>query len=553
VGGFGDTLRQLGPLRLSLLGAVAVGLLGFFFFFSMRLSQPPMGLLYSELSAQDAAAITTRLEQQQVPFDLRNNGNTIFVPEDRVLRLRLSFAEAGIPRGGSIGYEIFDKGETLGQTNFMQQLNHVRALEGELARTISALQPVQSARVHLVIPRRDLFNRERQEPTASVIVRMRDAGNRLPRQQVQAIQSLVSAAVPGMRPIRVSVVDDRGNLLARGQAEGDDPTALNNSAEELRRGYEQRLSRTIETVLERVVGPGKARAEVAVDLDFDRIVTNKEDFDPDRQVVRSTQTVTEQNEASESAAQVTVQNNLPDSGQDAGGPRTTNRGNRTEETTNFEIAKTITQHVREQGVIRRMTVAVLVDGTIQGAGAERQWQPRPEEELQRLTALVRNAIGFDQRRGDTLELVNLRFYAPEELPVDTTEPGLFDFSKQDIMRIAEVFVMAIVALLVILLVARPIINHVLKSAAEKRETERAAAEAAAAQAQMLPGGGAPGMLPGAGPAPGMEGPSEIEQMIDIAQVEGRVRASSIKKIGEIVEKHPEEAVAILRTWMYQET
>jgi flagellar M-ring protein FliF len=553
MGGFGETLRQLGPLRLSLLGAVAVGLLGFFFFFSMRLSQPPMGLLYSELAPQDAAQITARLEQQQIPFELRNGGQTIMVPDDRVLRLRLSFAESGIPRGGSIGYEIFDRGEALGQTNFMQQLNQVRALEGELARTISALQPVQNARVHLVVPRRDLFNRERQEPTASVVIRMRDSNNRLPRQQVQAIQSLVAAAVPGMRPLRVSVIDDRGNLLARGQAEGDDPSALNNSTEELRRGYEQRLSRTIETVLERVVGPGKARAEVAIDLDFDRIVTNKESFDPDGQVVRSTQTVNENNEASEQAQQVTVQNNLPDSGQDSGGPRTTNRGTRTEETTNFEITKTVTQHIREQGVVRRLTAAVLIDGTTSGNGAERQWQPRSEEEMQRLTALVRSAVGFDQRRGDTLELVNLRFYAPEELPVDTTEPGLFDFSKQDIMRIAEVFVMAIVALLVILLVARPIINHVLKSAQEKREQERAAAEQAAAQAQLLPGGA--GGMPGAlgGPTPGMEGPSEIEQMIDIAQVEGRVRASSIKKIGEIVEKHPEEAVAILRTWMYQET
>jgi flagellar M-ring protein FliF len=553
MGGFGETLRQLGPLRLSLLGAVAVGLLGFFFFFSMRLSQPPMGLLYSDLAPQDAAQITARLEQQQVPYELRNGGNTIMVPDDRVLRLRLSFAEAGIPRGGSIGYEIFDRGEALGQTNFMQQLNQVRALEGELARTISALQPVQNARVHLVVPRRDLFNRERQEPTASVIVRMRDQNNRLPRQQVQAIQSLVAAAVPGLRPVRVSVIDDRGNLLARGQAESDDPSALNNSTEELRRGYEQRLSRTIETVLERVVGPGKVRAEVSIDLDFDRIVTNKESFDPDGQVVRSTQTVSENNEASEQAAQVTVQNNLPDSGQESGGPRTTNRGTRTEETTNFEITKTVTQHVREQGVIRRLSAAVLVDGNTTGTGEQRQWQPRSEEEMQRLTALVRSAVGYDQRRGDTLELVNLQFYAPEELPVDTKEPGLFDFSKQDIMRIAEVFVMAIVALLVILLVARPIINHVLKSAQEKREQERAAAEQAAAQAQLLPGaaGGMPGAL--GGPAPGMEGPSEIEQMIDIAQVEGRVRASSIKKIGEIVEKHPEEAVAILRTWMYQET
>ena len=547
---FMDALRQLGPLRLGLLGAVAVGLLGFFFFFTTRLSQPPMALLYSELSPQDAAQITTRLEQQQVPYSLANGGATINVPEDRVLRLRLSFAEAGIPRGGSIGYEIFDKGDVLGQTNFMQQLNQARALEGELARTISALQPLAAARVHLVIPRRDLFNRERQEPTASVIVRMRDPNNRLPRQQVQAIQSLVAAAVPGMRPVRVSVVDDRGNLLAKGQAESEDPSALNSSAEELRRAYEQRLARTVEGIIERTIGPGKVRAEVAVDLDFDRIVTNQESFDPDGQVVRSTQTVTESNEASEAATQVTVQNNLPDAGQDTGGPKTTSRGNRSEETTNFEISKTVRQHTRESGVIRRLSVAVLVDGSV--TGADRQYQPRTEEEMQRLTSLVRSAIGFDQRRGDTLEVVNLRFFAPEEIEIDTKEPGLFDFTRADVLRLSEVLVMAIVALLVILLVARPIISHVLRVSQEKREEERAAAEQAAQQAQLMAGGAGSLALPG-GPTPGEDGPSEIEQMIDIAQVEGRVRASSIKKIGEIVEKHPEEAVAILRTWMYQET
>jgi len=548
-----DTLRQLGPMRLGLLGAVAVGLLGFFFFFSMRLSQPPMALLYSELSPTDASQIVARLEQQQVPFELRNGGNTVLVPEDRVLRLRLNFAESGIPRGGSIGYEIFDRGDVLGQTNFMQQVNQTRAMEGELARTVSALQPVAGARVHLVIPRRDLFNRERQEPTASVILRMRDPNNRLPRQQVQAIQSLVAAAVPGMRPVRVSIVDDRGNLLAKGQPEGDDPSALNSSAEELKRAYEQRLARTIEGIVERTIGPGKVRAEVAVDLDFDRVVTNQELFDPDGSVVRSTQTVTETNEAQEAGAQVSVQNNLPDAGSDGGAARTTNRGNRSEETTNFEISKTVRQHVRESGVVRKLSVAVVVDGTVTGTGAERQYQPRSDEEMQRLTALVRSAIGFDQRRGDTLEVANMRFYAPEKIPVDTTEPGLFDFTRADLLRLAEVFVMAIVALLVILLVARPIINHVLKSAQDRREQERMAAEQAAQQAQLLPGAAPAGLaLPG-GPAPGMEGPSEIEQMIDIAQVEGRVRASSIKKIGEIVEKHPEEAVAILRTWMYQET
>ncbi len=212
MGGFGETLRQLGPLRLSLLGAVAVGLLGFFFFFSMRLSQPPMGLLYSDLAPQDAAQITARLEQQQIPFELRNGGNTIMVPDYRVLRLRLSFAETGIPRGGSIGYEIFDRGEALGQTNFMQQLNQVRALEGELARTISALQPVQNARVHLALPRASAFVRDRRKATASVMLQL-FAGRRLEPGQVQAIVHLVASSVPDLEAGDVTVVDQNGTLL----------------------------------------------------------------------------------------------------------------------------------------------------------------------------------------------------------------------------------------------------------------------------------------------------------------------------------------------------
>ena len=549
-----ETLRRLGPVKLAILAAVTAGLIGSFAFFASKVNQPPMGLLYSELSAQDSGQIVSKLEAQNVPYELRAGGTQIYVPSDRVLRLRMSFAEAGVPRGGTIGYEIFDRGDAIGATNFVQTLNHVRALEGELSRTISALGPVSNARVHLVIPRRDLFSRERQEPTASVVLRLRDAGV-LPRAQVNAIQHLVASSVAGLKPARVSVIDDRGNLLARGQSESDDSaqaTAAN--AEEMRRSYQQRLARTIEELLERSVGVGKVRAEVTAEMDFDRIVTNTESFDPDGQVVRSTQTVTESSDAKEasSTGAVSVTANLPDGDSASQQGQNSNRTSRSEETVNYEITKTVKNHIREAGAVRRLSVAVLVDGvtTVNSDGA-RTYTPRPAEEMDRLTALAKSAIGFNQQRGDTLELANLQFAGVEPLEAGAPAPFL-NLSRSEYFQIAWIAVSVILGILVVLFFLRPIASGFYQAAT---------AEPVGAGA----GGGTP-LLPGrsGGPQAALAPPADNlpevadgapppdEAMIDLSRVEGRVKASSMKKIGEIVEKHPEEAVAIVRSWMYQE-
>jgi flagellar M-ring protein FliF len=538
---------------VAVLAAVALGMIGFFVFISSRLAQPPMGLLFGELSAQDAGQIVNRLDSQGVPYDLRSGGSQVWVPADRALKLRMSFAEAGVPRGGSVGYEIFDKSDQIGATNFVQNLNLVRALEGELARTVAALGPVAAARVHLVMPRRDLFSRERQEPTASVVIKLRDTSGRVPRAQVQAIQNLVAGAVPGMKPGRVSIIDDKGTLLARGSVDENDPQSIAATTEEMRRTHEQRLARVIEELLERTVGQGKVRAEVTADLDFDRVVTNTESFDPEGQVIRSTQTVSEANDSSESASNqgVTVANNLPDADQSAGGGRNTQRGTRTEETVNYEVTKTVRSHVREAGVIRRLSVAVIVDGTTTtGQDGQRTYNARSAEEMQRLTAIVRSAIGFNTQRGDTVEVVNLPF-ATADIPEVPQEEGWLSFSKPDMFRLAEILVLFIVAIMVILLVARPLLRHIF-TPPEVRAVE---VEAAKAKAQAELAAAQPALAgPEIDPLLGVPRQNQVtaDDLIDLARVEGRVKASSMKKIGEIIEKHPDEAVAILRTWMYQE-
>jgi flagellar M-ring protein FliF len=470
-------------------------------------------------------------------------------------------AESGLPRGGSVGYEIFDRSEALGTSSFTQNMNQLRALEGELSRTIGSLAVVESARVHLVLPKREMFSRERQEASASIVLLLRGR-ERLGKNQIAAVQHLVAAAVPGLKPSRISIIDQEGNLLARGNDEEADVAGA--TAEELRAGYETRLARTVEEMLERSVGPGKARVEVRADMDFDRVTTNSETFDPEGQVVRSQQTVSETSDNSENGDQpVTVANNLPDAQASRGSGGTHSKSARNEETVNYEVTKTVKSHVREGGVVRRLSVAVLVDGTYAaGADGTRAYQPRSAEELQKLNTLVRSAIGFNAQRGDTVEVVNLRFINGDE-PPPPPEFVFLGMTKADLMRLVETGVLGIVGLLVVLLVVRPLLMRALENAAA------VPALPAEAEAQRLitdqTAGAAEGGAPGAAGAPALAAGSQIpiapgtaqstaeaiEQMIDINQVEGRVRASSIKKIGEIVDKHPDEAIAIIRAWMYQ--
>jgi flagellar M-ring protein FliF len=382
-------------------------------------------------------------------------------------------------------------------------------------------------------------------------------GERLGKTQVGAIQHLVAAAVPGLRPGRVSIVDSEGNLLARGTEDGGGQTAGTN-AEEMQTNYETRLSRSVEEMLERSVGAGKVRAEVHAEMDFDRVTTNSESYDPNGQVVRSTQNSSEQSDSSDAGEQpVTVANNLPDAQANKAASGGRSKNGRTEETVNYEITKTVQSHVREGGQVKRLSVAVLVDGTYApAADGSKTYQPRSAEELKQLGTLVRSAIGFDEKRGDSVEVVNLRFITPDE-PAAAAPDGYFGLSRSELLRAGEPVALALVGLLVMLLVVRPLIGRILEAASAAPRGMPALGGPEGQRLLSAPAGGgaypAVAGVPTGVPATAMPSgsPDTLDQMIDISQVEGRVRASSIKKIGEIVEKHPEEAVAIVRSWMYQ--
>ena len=533
-------LRNLGPVRLAIMGAIMLGMIGFFIFLTTRLATPSMVLLYGDLNADDSSRITSQLSSQNIPFELLQGGSQIMVPSDRALKLRLSLASQGIPSGGSLGYELFDDKQTIGTTSFVQNINLVRALEGELARTIQTISSIRSARVHLVFPRRELFSREKHQASASITLRMGDG--LLEKDQIAGIQHLVAAAVPGLVPARVSIISSSNGKLLAGGFEEDSASFMAVKSQEQRRNFERRLSRTIESLLEKTVGFGKVRAEVKADMDFDRISTTDEKFDPDGQVIRSNQSIEETNQTrdTEGTQPVTVGTNLPDpnvgSGENAS---SSGAQSRTEETVNFEVSKKIINHVREVGIINRLSVAVLIDGVRGIDDGEPTYQPRSEAEMELLATLVRGAIGFNADRGDTVEVINMEF---ADVMVEGIELELFfGLDKNDLLRMAEVLVLSIVAILVILLVVRPLVSRAFESipsaaaAGERLLTDQAGALTA------------PGI-----PSEVTVGEERFEELIDIDRVEGRVKASSVKKVGGLVEKHPEEALSIVRAWMYQE-
>jgi len=547
------------------MAGVTLVLLGFFVFLVIRMGSPPMSLLYSGLDPADSGQIVARLEKANVPYRLDDGGSSILVSADQALRMRVTLAEEGMPSGGSVGYEIFDKSDSLGTTSFVQNINHLRALEGELARTIRSIDGVQTVRVHLVLPQRDVFSRESRDPTAAIVVKKKVG--RLDSGQVKAIQHLVAASVPGLKPNRVSVVDDRGTLLGGADSDGPGADPVTGIDEKIAT-FEARLRREIEELLGNSIGYDKVRAEVAAELDFDRVTTNSEEYDPDQQVVRSTQTVSENTANSDGAQKgmVSVANNLPESQQNQSGTTSpTARTERNEETVNYEISRTTRTQVHETGLIKRLSVAVLLDGNYTtAADGKRTYQPRAQAEIDQISALVKSAIGFDEKRGDRVDVVNMAFAQSADTGPATGEAdqGLLGLSKADYMKLVEIGALGLVTSLVVLLVLRPLVMRVTADSGnsmaglfgddadgvDRRGDMQGALPPPGMQRQLA----APSGAGAGGPGGSAEGNPEDDMMVALANVDGSVRSSSLKRVGEFVDKHPEEAVAIVRNWMYKE-
>jgi flagellar M-ring protein FliF len=539
------TLQGFGFGRLAALLGVGAGVAAVLAALLLRVGAQPQSLLYSNLDLKEASQITAALDQSAVKYEVKGDGSTIMVPRDQVAATRLMLSAKGLPTSGSVGYEIFDNAPALGQTDFVQTLNRQRALEGELARTIRSIHGVTAARVHLVLPKRQLFEEETATPSASIMIAV--TGRGLSPEQVRAIRNLAAGAVPELKPDRVTLVNESGELLAGGD---DSDGGLGAAAAGQRSEAEERLRKTIKDLVEGVVGPGKARVQVTADLDLNRVTVQEEKFDPDGQVVRSTQTGQENSNETKPGANgaVSASQNIPGAAAPPAGAAAASTTGRNDETTNYEISKTTRTEVQEPGKIKKLSVAVAVDGLtpIGKNGKPGPYSPRTADEMKRIEQLVRSAVGYDQARGDQISVVNVRFDRPAESAEGVSAASPFSFDKNDLMRAIELGVMLVVAIMLVLFVVRPL----LKPAAAGFSDALALAGPGASA-----GGVATAQMISADPATGqplaLAAPVELDQRIDIARIEGQVKASSVKKVAEFVDKHPEESVSILRSWLHE--
>lgn len=549
---FRDFAAKLGGRRLALMGAVAAALLVALAWLALPSASGPMGYLFTDLEPGSAQAIADRLKAENVPFQLSADGTAIMAPVEKLPELRM--AMAGERLGGKIGYDVLDSEEPFGMSASRAKLNETRAIEGELARSIRSLQNVASARVHIVMPERAMFAAEARRATAAVTVKTQ---GRLSAENVQAIRYLVSSSVPELSPESVSVIDQTGALLARA---GEAGSAGAGDADERQQAVEAKLRQQIESLLEPIVGAGKVRAEVAAVIDRDQTREEASLVDPDRQAI-ARQTSVESNDQSDESAgaapPATVSAQLPENdGAAAAGGGDSRRSARTEtsEEVTFENSRTNTVTVRSPGKINRLTVAVMID-----PGE----QPLGQPQLQRLQRLVENAVGFDAERGDSVAVESMKFTAVDL--AEAEESWLDSLPVEQLFSVLKLLIVAGVALFALRLIM-PQLGPRLALAGAGQGAAGGALPGAAGAA--LPAGAAPGLLQGqpidqAAALLAQNDPEALrlalenaeargallDQEIALAEVDGRIKLSAIKRIGEAVAASPAEATAVIRQWM----
>ena len=538
-----EILQRFGTSRVITMAGIGLGLMTFFGYIMVRANQTELALLYNQIEAAEGGRVLEKLKTMGIPFEVKGDGTQIYAPIDDISRLRMELAQSGMPSGGGVGYEIFDKQDILGTTNALLGINQIRALEGELGKSIQTIQGIQAARVHLVIPKRELFSENKQEPSASVMIRMKGVAV-LSATQVQSIRYLVASAVPGLILDQVSIVDDRGNLLARGKdsTETKDNLTMQQTTQ---REYEQRISRSIEALLDRTLGLNKTRAEVSVDMDFDQVSSTSVLFDPEGQVVKN-QIINEEgvSEKSASSDTVSIQNSLPvgQEGQGNSGNNNKNQTSNIEENINYEISNTTKTYVKELGTIKRLSIAVMVDGNYKRKNdGTQEYQPRSDEELNKLKDLVKTATGYKEDRGDVVSLVNLKF---SELPEDTIpEKQENPFFGLNLNKLAELSITALVVLIGLLTVVKPFISSLMRTTSSRSLSGNS--EISSDNSTKI-------HADGQSNTNRSTGSKQAQTPINIDHIEGMVNQSPTKKIAELVDRHPEEAVSIIRSWIHSD-
>ncbi|RPH93696.1 flagellar M-ring protein FliF [candidate division KSB1 bacterium] len=510
-------------------------------------TRPVYSTLYAGMNSKDASQIVDKLRDQKIPYEVSADGTTIKVPQDRVNELRLDFAGLGLPRSGEIGYELFDK-PMLGMTDFVQQMNYHRALEGELARTITELEAVEGARVHLVVPSQRLFKEDQKQPTASIALKLKPGATLAP-QQVQGIAYMTAYSVEGLTVDNITIVDARGNLIS-GRPARNDLVGLSSTQLEVQNAVEKDLEQKAATLLENTLGPGRVQVKVTAKLNWNRLERTTENYDPDRIATLS-------EERQESSGQTA----------DASGNSTSERS-----VTNYQVPRTVEKYVPEVGNIERISASVLVDGdykvTKNADGTEaRTYVERTPQELDKFRTLVAAAIGFDRKRNDELNVISFPF-AQDEMVMQQKPTGF------PLMKILEKVILGLI-LIGLFLLLRSLINRMGRSVPALPVGVQAQVLAAGSPALALGQGGA--AVPGtpaalaaeaqnaaamARASAGNESPRVVftqraPQTIEVEDTSPSVEALKhqelLKRTTEYIVQKPDNATQILRSWILDES
>lgn len=415
-----EPFMAISPAKRMLVAGVVVATLLAFAALIMLANRTDYRPLFTNLSTEDAGEIVKKLKEAKTPYQITPDGKGVMVPSDKVYELRLSLASEGLPQGGGVGFEIFDR-KNFGMTEFVQKLNYQRALQGELARTISQISGVEQARVHLVIPEKSLFKEAEKPPTASIVLRMKGSKS-LRDAEVQGVVHLVASSIEGMNTDNVTVLDSRGKILSKGSnGAGDAAAKMTSTMQETQRAYERNLEERLQTLLDRVVGGGKTVARATAMFDFKQVERVEEKFDPETIAVRSEQRSEEKAGGTSVASGVPgVQTNLGRTTPGAAG-NVASGGSKNDETLNYEVSRSTSRTIEPVGTLSKVSVAILVDGKYEAPAAVKEGQsakpkyiPRSPDELQKIEALVKGAIGFNAERGDQLSIQNIPFQDPDD-------------------------------------------------------------------------------------------------------------------------------------------
>jgi flagellar M-ring protein FliF len=563
-----ETLRSMSPARLATLGLVVFGVIGAISFLVNKGAKPEMGLLFSNLDATDSAKIVNKLQEKNIKFETSTDTAEIFISKEDIARVRMEMAQEGLPAGGNVGFEIFDKSDFTGLSSSLLDINYLRALEGELARSISTIQGIMSCRIHLVTPKKEMFSREIQTSSASVMVRLKPSCV-LSATQIQSVQYLVSSAVPGLSQERVSIVDDKGALLARGGYTDSLNSGQFNMHQDLQLQLENRIARSIETLLERITGTGKVRAQVSAILDFDQQSSTDIVYNPEGQVVRSSSVTDEQSKNQEKTSQdsVSVETSLPSKGEEdksSPGGSSNNTTNNIESIT-YEISNSTKQFTKEIGTIKRLSVAVIVDGKNETKdGQKPKYVALSDDEVEKMTTLVKTSIGFQEQRGDEVQVLNMPFAPMEEIDSSIVPSNLW--SKISVQKIIELLIIAALILTCLFLVVRPIVTQLLNDPASQlkpkilRSPGKNNFVTSSIDGQVAPNGSEDFSMNDSSintPISRDNLPAVMTDAILATQksssddpIDFLLEQSPIRKIGKIIERYPQESVAVLRSWIY---